>query len=114
MVRIAKTFARPARQALQRRLAILSAESESKRTNAAVRRVLDLLSDENLSEVAARSGGKDRIPLECAIIGDAWDDPRIANRINQLARQGIEVEREVVTTSYGDAAMRRERLVVRF
>lgn len=114
MARLSSTFVRPPRQMLQRRLSLLAMENVSTRNNAAVRRVLELLSNDNLTDVAARSPGADKITLECGVIGKAWEDTRVVNRINQLSRQGVSVDRETITTHFGDAELVRERLVVKF
>lgn len=114
MVRSARPFTRPARQTLQRRLGVLAMERMSNRSNASVRRVLDLLSEESLVDLGARVSAGDRITIECAVVDKVWDDPRISNRVNQLARQGVTVERETIQTRYGGISLTRDRLVVRF
>lgn len=114
MVRATRPFSRPARQALQRRMGVLAMENASHRGNAAVRRVLELLSEEHLTEAAAKAPGTDSITMECGVLEKVWNDPRISNRINQLSRQGVSVEREVIQTRYGETGMVRDRLVVKF
>ncbi len=114
MARLSPTFIRPPRQPLQHRLSLLAMESVSTRNNAAVRRVLDLLSNDNLTDLAARSAGVGKITLECGVIGKAWEDTRVVNRINQLSRQGVSVDRETVASRFGDTDLTRERLVVKF
>jgi hypothetical protein len=114
MVRTTRPFARPARQTLQRRLGVLAMERTSNRSNASVRRVLELLSEENLTDLAARVSAGDQITIECGVINQVWDDPRVSNRVNQLARQGVDVERETIQTRYGETGLVRDRLVVKF
>lgn len=114
MARITRPFSRPNRQTLQRRLALLAMERASFRSNAAVRRVLELLSEDNLTALAARVSGNERITLECGVVDKVWNDPRITNRINQLARQGVTVERETIQTRFGETEMVRDRLTVKF
>lgn len=107
-------MARGYRQGLQNRLSLLAMENVSKRNNASVRRVLEQLSEENLTELAAASRGAGRITLECGVLAKVWGDTRVANRIAQLTRQGVTVERETVATRFGDAELARERLVLKF
>ncbi len=114
MARTVRPFARPTRQTLQRRLGMLAMERMSNVSNASVRRVLDVLSEESLTGLAAGVSAGDRITIECGVIDQVWDDPRISNRINQLARQGVEVERETIQTRYGETGLVRDRLVVKF
>lgn len=109
-----KPAGRDERNMLRRRLGLLAMENVSKRNNAAVRRVIDLLSEENLTDVAAKSRGAEKLVLECGVLDKAWDDTRVANRINQLARLRIKVERELVVTRYGEREFVRERLVITF
>ena len=114
MARITTSLSRKLRQPLQRRLGVLAMENVSGRNNAAARRLLELLSDENLETLAAKAPGIDKITLECGVAGQAWEDTRVRNRINQLSRQGVDVERETVSTQFGGMDLERERLVVRF
>jgi hypothetical protein len=115
MVRPSRRMVRTERTYLQRRLGLAAAENVSRREGAAVRRVLELLSDESLAAAAAAAArSTSRVTVECGVLDQVWDDPRIAARINQLTRQGIEVARERVMTRYGEAELTRERLVVTF
>ena len=109
-----KPAGREDRGMLRRRLGLLAMENVSMRSNAAVRRVLDLLSDEMLTDAAARTRGTDKLFMECGVLEKAWDDSRVVNRVRQLARQNIIVERQTVVTRYGAAELKRERLVITF
>lgn len=100
--------------ALQRRLALLAGERQSKRADAAVQRVLALLSDENLALEAARSADPRVVRMECGVLAQVWEDPRVYNRRYQLTRQGVSVERETVTTEIAGRTFVRERLCVHF
>lgn len=102
------------RSVLRRRMGLLALENVSKRNNAAVRRVLDLLSQESLTDAAAKASGTDQFVLECGVLENAWEDSRVMNRVNQLARQIIKVERQTVVTHYGKSEFARERLVITF
>lgn len=102
------------RSVLRRRLGLLALENVSKRNNAAVRRVLELLSEDNLTTAAAKASGVDQFVLECGVLENAWEDSRVMNRVNQLARQNIKVERQTVITRYGESEFARERLVITF
>ncbi len=109
-----KSSGRDERSMLRRRLGLLLMENVSKRNNMVVHRVLELLSEENLADAAAKSRDIDKLTLECGVLEKAWEDTRVANRINQLARQNIKVERETVVTHYGPSEFVRDRLVVTF
>jgi len=113
MARTTSRTLRSTRQALQNRLSLLAMENISKRNNASVRRLLEQLSEENLTELAAAARAA-QITIECGFLDKVWDDTRVANRIAQLARQGVTVERETVATRFGDAELARERLVLKF
>lgn len=114
MARSTRPFSRTSRQPLQRRLSLLATERISNRSNALVRRVLGLLSEESLVDLGARVSAGDRITIECAVVDKVWGDPRISNRVNQLARQGVTVERETIQTRYAGISLTRDRLVVKF
>lgn len=102
------------RSVLRRRLGLLALENVSKRNNAAVRRVLELLSEESLTTAAAKASGIDQFVLECGVLENAWEDSRVVNRVNQLERQNIKVERQTVVTRYGESEFTRERLIITF
>lgn len=99
---------------LRRRLSLLAGEGQSRRADAAVQRVLSLLSDDNLATEAAKAHSADSFELECGVLDQVWEDPRIFNRRNQLQRQGIIVERTPVETIIAGRIFRRTRLRVRF
>ena len=76
--------------------------------------MLALLSDENLALEATRTKETGVVRMECGVLAQVWEDPRIFNRRHQLTRQGVEVEREPVTLEIPGRTFTRERLCVRF
>ncbi len=105
---------RQAADVLRRRLSLLAGEGQSHRADAAVQRVLSLLADDNLATEAAKMHSANGIELECGVLDQVWEDPRVFNRRNQLQRQGIIVERVPVETTIAGRTFRRTRLRVRF
>jgi hypothetical protein len=99
---------------LRRRMALAAGENVTRRGNAAVDRVLNLLADENLLALAAQATSINRITVECGVIGQVWGHPRIFNRRNQLSRQGIDIERETIVSYHGGREFSREVLVISF
>lgn len=108
------TFRRQPSDVLRRRLNRLAVEAQSHRADAAVERVLMLLSDDNLAEEAAKAQKSGELVLECGVLDRVWDDPRVFNRRNQLQRQGITVELVPVETTVADRTFHRTRLKVTF
>lgn len=105
---------RLANDALRRRLSYLSGEGQSRRADAAVQRVLNLLSDDNLATEAGKAPAGNCFELECGVLDQVWEDPRIFNRRAQLERQGVVVERVPVETTIAGRTFRRTRLKVQF
>ncbi len=99
---------------LRRRLSTLATDRRTRRADAAVHRVLDMLSDANLAIEAAKGQSSDGLELECGVLDQVWDDIRVVNRRNHLERQGIEVERVSVETTVAGQTFSRSRLRVRF
>ncbi|HKK31740.1 MAG TPA: hypothetical protein VKA18_15255 [Alphaproteobacteria bacterium] len=114
MARLPRSFLQPTRKTLQARLRFLAGEHQTRRADAAVKRVLDLLSDENLALEASKAKTASHLVFDCGILEQVWEDPRIFNRRNQLAKQGVVVEREIVVTTYAGCEFSREQLVVKF
>ncbi|MCA8928974.1 MAG: hypothetical protein KDC18_12960 [Alphaproteobacteria bacterium] len=100
--------------ALRRRLSLAAGEAQSHRADAAVQRVLALLSDENLASEAAHAPSPEGFELECGVLEQVWEDPRVYNRRGQLERQGVTVEQVEVETTVAGKTFRRTRLRVGF
>lgn len=107
-------YRRQVNDALRRRLSMLAGEAQSQRANAAVQRVLSLLSDDALAAEAQKALNAGEFELECGVLDQVWEDPRVFNRRNQLQRQGITVERVPVETYVAGKTFRRTRLRVEF
>ena len=103
-----------ANDALRRRLTQMAVEGQARRADAAVQRVLTMLSDEQLATEAGKAQSADSFELECGVLDQVWDDPRVFNRRGQLERQGIVVERVPIETQVAGRTFRRTRLRVQF
>lgn len=114
MRRTRKTQPGGSNEVLRRRLNQISGEQQSRRADAAVQRVLALLTDENLAAEVTRSGQAGRIELECGILDQIWEDPRLFNRRNQLQRQGVTLERIYVESTVSGRTFQRSKLVITF
>jgi len=105
---------RQVNDALRRRLSLLAGEGEHRRSNAAVQRVLALLSDDHLAAEAAKALHTNTFELECGVLDQVWEDPRVANRRVQLERQGVTAERVPVETTIAGKTYCRTRLRISF
>jgi len=93
---------------------MVAGEAQSQRVDAAVQRVLMLLSDDALAAESAKAVTAGEFELECGVLDQVWEDPRVFNRRNQLERQGIKVERVPVETEVAGRTFQRTRLRVQF
>ena len=104
----------PPLELLRRRLSMISGERQTVRADAAVNRVLELLSEENFATEAGKTGMSGVIELECGVLEQVWEDPRVFNRRNQLERQGVTIECVPVESSVAGRDFHRCRLRVTF
>jgi hypothetical protein len=100
---------------LRRQLSQALARRERGLNDFRVKRVLAILTDQNLSQRAGLAPpGATELLFECNFVNEVWTDPRIVQRVKQLHDRGLAVEPIEHTCEIAGRSFTRSKIRVQF